>query len=81
MILCIHNSFYRNPPLPHNKEWHIWFIGARLGYETSRCEEEEFEFETEDNSGRRKVTLDPSLVSNMLNFSDDESEEEVDSPR
>ena len=45
------------------------------------CEEEEFEFETKDNSGRRKVTLDPSLVSNMLNFSDDESEDEVVSPR
>ena len=49
----------------------------RLGYETSRCDEEEFSSElNEENCERRKVTLDPSLVSNLLNFSDDESEEE-----
>ena len=51
----------------------------RLGYETSRCEEDEFE--NEENDARRKVTLDPSLVQNMLNFSDDESEEEGSSVR
>ena len=52
-----------------------------LGYETSRCDEDEFDTTTKDNIVRRKVTLDPSLVSNMLNFSDDESEEESDSSR
>ena len=53
----------------------------RLGYETSRCEEEEFESEENNNDARRKVTLDPSLVQNMLNFSDEESDEENTSPR
>ena len=53
----------------------------RLGYETSRCEEDEFENEENNNDARRKVTLDPSLVQNMLNFSDDESEEEGGSVR
>ena len=52
-----------------------------LGYETSRCEEDEFENEENNNDARRKVTLDPSLVKNMLNFSDDESDEENNSPR
>ena len=51
----------------------------RLGYENSRCEEDEFEVEQNNNDARRKVTLDPSLVQNMLNFSDDESEEESES--
>merc|ERR1711944_374857 len=54
-------------------------LRMRLGYETSRCEEEEFESEENNNDARRKVTLDPSLVQNMLNFSDDESEEEGNS--
>ena len=54
-------------------------LGMRLGYETSRCEEDEFE--NEENDARRKVTLDPSLVQNMLNFSDDESDEESTSHR
>ena len=59
---------------------HSYFYpGMRLGYETSRCEEDEFE--NEENDARRKVTLDPSLVQNMLNFSDDESEEESTSHR
>ena len=53
----------------------------RLGYENSWCEEDEFEFEQNNNDARRKVTLDPSLVQNMLNFSDDESEEESESVR
>ena len=54
-------------------------IEVRLGYETSRCEEDEFENEEDYNDARRKVTLDPSLVKTMLNFSDDESEEESSS--
>ena len=54
-------------------------LGMRLGYENSRCEEDEFEVEQNNNDARRKVTLDPSLVQNMLNFSDDESEEESES--
>ena len=57
------------------------YKGMRLGYETSRCEEEEFESEENNNDARRKVTLDPSLVQNMLNFSDEESDEENTSPR
>ena len=57
------------------------YKGMRLGYETSRCEEEEFESEENNNDARRKVTLDPSLVQNMLNFSDEESDEEITSPR
>jgi len=55
-------------------------LRMRLGYETSRCEEEEFESEENNNDARRKVTLDPSLVQNMLNFSDEESDEEITSP-
>ena len=53
-----------------------FYPGMRLGYETSGCEEDEFENEENNNDARRKVTLDPSLVQNMLKFSDDESEEE-----
>ena len=59
----------------------IYIEGMRLGYETSRCEEDEFENEENNDDARRKVTLDPSLVQNMLNFSDDDSEEESGSVR
>ena len=58
-----------------------YYPGMRLGYETSRCEEDEFENEENNDDARRKVTLDPSLVQNMLNFSDDDSEEESGSVR
>jgi hypothetical protein len=58
-----------------------YYSGVLLGYETSRCEEDEFDNEENNKDDRRKVTLDPSLVQNMLNFSDDESDEETTSPR
>ena len=54
-------------------------LRVQLGYESSRCEEEEFITSDSNGTGsRRKVTLDPSLVNNLLNFSEDELSDDAE---
>ena len=48
-------------------------LRARLGYESSRCNE----FGEEEDESRRKVTLDPNTMDSLLNFSEDEDDESV----